>query len=133
MRQHARISSTLGGLRRRSRSITAAVVTVAAIAVAIPALAAATTTNYCVGGLGPMAVCNQGHDHPIVQNWVGNTSQDLSCETIKSGGADSSPNIFSWECSGGTHYANYNGAQPAYAAVYNKTTGNRNMTGTMVY
>jgi hypothetical protein len=117
--------------RRRAGTLLSATLAVAAIAVAIPT--AADAISYCAGGLGPMAVCNQGHDHPIIQNAVGNTSGDLSCETIKSGGATSSPNIFGWECDNGSHYANYNGGQPAYAAIYNKTTGNRNMNADFLY
>lgn len=105
-----------------------------AIAVAYPAAASATTVrNFCMGGLGPMAVCNQGFPHAIVSITTSNTSGDQSCETEKTGPATGSPLRYSWACANGVHGSIYDGASGYYAAVFNKTNGNRNMDNAFGY
>lgn len=115
-------------------SFVAAIIAVSTVMLAMPLLAkAATGVSFCAGGLGPMAVCNQGHPHSITRIQTSNTSGDQSCETEKTGGATSSPLRYPWDCASGVHWGYYDGASGYYAAIYNKTTGNRNMVNKFDY
>lgn len=67
---------------------------VVTVAFAFPT--AASATAFCLGGLGPMGVCNQGHPHSITAIGTSNSTGDQSCETEKTGGATSSPLRYSW-------------------------------------
>lgn len=53
--------------------------------------------------------------------------------TSKTGPSTGAPLRYPWACASGTHGSIYDGASGYYAAVYNKTTGNRNMDNAFGY
>lgn len=121
---------------RQSMSVRRAVVMSGVLAVAVALvlpMTASASVSFCLGGLGPMGVCNQGHPHAIYAIGTSNSTGDLACETEKTGGATGSPLRYGWTCLYGIHATSYDHAPGYYAAVYNKTTGTRNMNNAFDY